>query len=212
MDKFSNLISKQKRFIFRSLAFGLQHNYFWYNADYYRQLPGIGMGAKYAPSVANVFMAKWEEEAIFSDVPENLILYKRFIDDCIVIWKVDEPIQMFDQLNINQKNIKLEYEIGNKVVQFLDLEIQLEKGRITTKTFFKPVERNSYRPTDSCHYEPWLLNIPKGQMIRLRRNCSDNREYLAQAQWMRKRFEDKGYSKKFIKEKLEKFTRYREIY
>lgn len=113
MDKFSNLISKQKRFILRSLAFELQHNYFWHNADYYRQLTGIGMGAKYAPSVANIFMTKWEEEAIYSDVPENVILYKRFIDDCIVIWKGDEIslTQMFDQLSQNQRNIKLEYKI-----------------------------------------------------------------------------------------------------
>lgn len=65
MDQFSHLISKQKRFILRSLAFGIQHNYFWYGENYYRQLTGIGMGAKYAPSVANDFMAKWEDEAIF---------------------------------------------------------------------------------------------------------------------------------------------------
>lgn len=98
MKKFSNLISKQRRFILRCLAFGIQHNYFWYNAEYYRQLTGIGMGAKYAPSVANIFMASWEEDAIYSDMPENLILYKRFIDDCIVIWKGDETslIQMIE--------------------------------------------------------------------------------------------------------------------
>lgn len=165
MGKFSNLISKQRRFILSSLAFGLQHNYFWYNAEYYRQLSGIGMGAKYAPSVANIFMARWEEEAIYSNVPENLILYKRFIDDCIVIWKGEETslIQMFDRLNENQKNIKLAYEISDRVVHFLDLEIQIEKGLISTKTFFKPVERNSYIPTDSCHHEPWLINTRKGR-------------------------------------------------
>lgn len=58
MNKFSNLVSKQKRFILRCLAFGLEHNYFWFNLDYYRQLNGIGMGVKYAPSVANLFMAE----------------------------------------------------------------------------------------------------------------------------------------------------------
>lgn len=58
MDRYSNIISKQKRFILRCLAFGLQHNYFWYNSEFYRQLNGIAMGAKYAPSVANIFMAE----------------------------------------------------------------------------------------------------------------------------------------------------------
>lgn len=67
----------------------------------FRQLSGIGIGAKYASSVANIFMAKWEEEVIYADVPENVILYERFLDDCIVIWKGDEAslIQMFDRLN-----------------------------------------------------------------------------------------------------------------
>lgn len=50
--------------------------------------------------------------------------------------------------------------------------------------------------------EPWLINIPKGQFIRLRTNCSVNNEYLKQAQWMGKRFEDKGYSKEFIDNKI----------
>lgn len=208
MDKFSHLISKQKRFILRSLAFGIQHNYFWYKDNYYRQLTGIGMGAKYAPSVANVFMAKWEDEAIFSNTPDNIVLYKRFIDDCIVIWKGDEAslIQFFNQLNINQKNIKLEYEISEKIVHFLDLEIQLVNNSISTRTYFKTVERNSYIPVNSCHHEPWLINIPKGQFIRLRRNCSDNNEYLKQAQLMGQKFEDKGYNKEFIAEKIKEIN------
>lgn len=53
-------------------------------------------------------MAKWEEQAIYSDVPDDLILYRRFIDDCILIWKGDEDslIRFFDKLNNNQNNIK----------------------------------------------------------------------------------------------------------
>lgn len=47
------------------------------------------MGAKYAPSVANLFMAEWEEEAIYRDRPKELLLYKRYIDDLTVIWTGD---------------------------------------------------------------------------------------------------------------------------
>lgn len=90
MDKYRNIVSKQKRFILRCLAFGLQHNYFWYNSEYYRQLNGIGMGAKYAPSLANIFMAKWEEKEVYLNTPTQLIMYQRFIDDCIIIWSGDK--------------------------------------------------------------------------------------------------------------------------
>lgn len=83
LNKFGMLILKQNRFVLRCLAFGLQHNYYWH--DYYRQLTGIGMGAKYAPSVANVFMSEWEETVIYANTPVQLVLYRRYIDDCIVM-------------------------------------------------------------------------------------------------------------------------------
>lgn len=204
MDKYSILISKQKLFILRCLAYGLQHNYFWHNHDYYRQLNGVGMGAKYAPSVANIFMAKWEEQAIYSDIPEDLVLYRRFIDDCVVIWKGDESslIGFFERLNNNQNNIKLTYEISYKMIHFLDLTIQVQENSINTKTFFKTVERNSCIPVDNYHHDPWLINIPKGQMVRFRRNCSEDSTFLEQAKVLGKRFVLKGYNEDFIEEKI----------
>lgn len=44
------------------------------------------MGAKYAPSVANLFMSYWEKDAIFSGNIPLLKFYKRYIDDIIIIW------------------------------------------------------------------------------------------------------------------------------
>lgn len=44
------------------------------------------MGAKYAPSVANLFMSYWEKDAIFSGNIPQLKFYKRYIDDIIIIW------------------------------------------------------------------------------------------------------------------------------
>ena len=205
LDKFSDLVSKQKRFILRSLAYGLQHNYFWHKSEYFRQLNGVAMGAKYAPSVANIYMAEWEETAIYNDSPDSLIVYKRFIDDCIVLWKGDDTSlkQFFEKLNKNGKNIKLTYTISDKIIQFLDLEISLEYQKISTKTFFKPVDRNSYIPTDSCHYDPWLINVPKGQLTRIRRNCTDDNTFMDQAKFVGSKFTQKGYSEDFIQLKIE---------
>ena len=206
LNSFGHLISKQKRFILRCLAYGLQHNYFWHKSEYYRQLNGIGMGAKYAPSVANVYMSEWEESSIYEGMPEQLILYRRFIDDCIIIWKGDENTltQFFEKLNDNQKNIKLTYTLSNTTIQFLDLEITIDNQQLKTRTHFKPVQRNSYIPVDSCHHDPWLINIPKGQMLRIRRNCSDPEVFLDQAKTIGIFFIDKGYNKDFIMEQIQK--------
>lgn len=211
MDTFSNLISKQIYFVWfilRCLAFGLQHNYFWYNSDYYRQLNGIGMGAKYASSVANIFKSKWKEKAMYSNTPSQLVIYRRFID-CIIIWNGDKSslIQFFEKLNDNQKNIKLTYEISNTSIHFLYLKIKLVENGITTETYFKPVEINSYIPVDSCHFDPWLINIPKGQMIRLRRNCTYKSTFLEQTKMIGEKLINKGYNEHFIEEKIEEVSK-----
>lgn len=89
LDSFSELASKQKSYILKCLEYGLHQSYFWHNSDYYKQIKGIAMGVKFAPSMANLFMAKWEEELVFRDLPPELVLYKRYIDDLIVIWTGD---------------------------------------------------------------------------------------------------------------------------
>lgn len=111
-----------------------------------------------------------------------------------------------EKLNDNQKNIKLTYEISNTSIHFLDLNIQLTKNGFPTKTFFKPVERNSYIPVDSCHFDPWLINILKGQLIRLRRNCTDKSTFLEQANIIGRRFVQKGYNNDFIEDKIKEVS------
>lgn len=96
------------------------------------------MGAKFAPSVANAFMAQWEETSVYENIPAELSLYKRYIDDLIIIWNGSrEALENFlNKLNTNEKNIQLVWKIEEKSIDFLDLNISLEGNRIVTKTFF----------------------------------------------------------------------------
>lgn len=165
------------------------------------------MGAKFAPSVAGLFMAKWEEETVFLEHPENLVMYKRYIDNIFIIWKGDRCSLslFFEELNNNEKNISLTWQIEEENIPFLDLVISRKNDKFSTKTFFKSVDRNSYLPTTSCHHKNWLYNIPKGQI--LRRNCTDLEEFQVQAKMMGERFIQKGYEDMFIQEKVEEVTK-----
>lgn len=129
------------------------------------------MSARYAPSIANFFMAKWEEETIYN-ILQELPLYRRSIDDVIVLWTGDEESLngFIQRLNNNMKNIQLSLEYNNRSIRFLALIVELQNFKFVTKTFFKQVDQNSYIPMESCHYDPWLINIRKGQLIRLRKN------------------------------------------
>lgn len=73
----SNLPNKQKKLLIKCLRFCLKHNYFWYSGDYNLQIRGIAMGARFATSVPNLFLAHWEDVDVPNPRPKELILYKR---------------------------------------------------------------------------------------------------------------------------------------
>ncbi|XP_075425554.1 cytochrome P450 2J4-like [Ascaphus truei] len=71
-----------------------------------------------------------------------------------------------------------------------DLNISSVDNLIHTKTYFKSVQANNYVLANSQHNPQWLRNIPKGQFVRLRRNCSSDETFASQFlkfQWAAKR-------------------------
>lgn len=120
------------------------------------------MGAKYAPSVANLFLNRWEEEQIFSVHRANLKLYRRYIDDIIIIWKgSEEELQaFFDEINQNIYGITFTGNWNIQSIDYLDLQIYKNNGILNTRTFFKTTDRNGYIPANSCHHAQWISNIP----------------------------------------------------
>lgn len=69
--------------------------------------------------------------------------------------------------------------------------------------FFKTVDTNSYLSLESCHHKSWLYNIPKGQLIRLKRNCSKAEDFNEQAQLIGRRFEEKGYDDSWLRKQIQ---------
>lgn len=154
------------------------------------------MGAKYAPSVANLFMSFWEDEAIFqSNIPE-LRLYRRYIDDILIIWAgtPDSFLEFLAKIGTNRFGISFSESFSYQQIYFLDLTLFREGNKLLTRTFFKDVDRNGYIPLTSCHHPRWLGGIPKSQLLRIRRNCSNLSDYNLQANIILKRFQEKGYS------------------
>lgn len=166
------------------------------------------MGAKFAPSVASAFMAQWEEHSVYENIPMELTLYKRFIDDIFIVWNGSrESLKQFlHNLNQNDKNISLTWNISDTCVNFLDLDITIVDNALTTKTHFKNVDANSYISMRSCHHKSWLFNIPKGQLTRIRRNCTHDEVFKQQATFIGNRFKDKGYTDAFIHKQIETVT------
>lgn len=54
LDWDSSLLREQVNLIMELLEFAATHNFFWFDGQYFRQDRDVAMGAKYAPSLANL--------------------------------------------------------------------------------------------------------------------------------------------------------------
>uniref|UniRef100_A0A8C5M7U7 Reverse transcriptase domain-containing protein n=1 Tax=Leptobrachium leishanense TaxID=445787 RepID=A0A8C5M7U7_9ANUR len=135
-------------YIVEGITLILENNFFWYDDQYFLQLMGTAMGSKIAPSYANLFMALWEKTWIKDqhEWDKNILIYKRYIDDIIFIWKGSEEdlVCFLEFLNQNDWGIRLDSHFSQSDISFLDLEIYIEDLRIKTRTHFKNVDVNSY--------------------------------------------------------------------
>lgn len=111
---------------------------------------------------------------------------------------------LLDSMNVNDRNISLTWNVSTECIHFLDLEIFNTNEGIITKSFFKTTDRNSYIPVTSCHFKPWLSNIPRGQYTRMRRNCTRAVDYETQSERLSTMFLEKGYQKEFLEKEKNK--------
>ena len=82
----------------------------------------IAMGTRVAPSLANIFMAKFEEEYLPRYHLQPL-LFKRYIDDCFILFTHgrEELDEWANYLNSRHPSIKFTFEISEDSVNFLSI-------------------------------------------------------------------------------------------
>lgn len=86
LGKYGNYAPETNNFLVRATDFLLHHNYFYFDGDFYLQQRAL-MGARFSPSLANIFMAMWEEDVLFSEanpVAPHISWYGRYIADLLV--------------------------------------------------------------------------------------------------------------------------------
>ena len=88
-------------------------NYFRFNDKYFKQVFGISMGNKAAPSVANIYLVIKEENFLVIHRP-YILAYYRFIDDIFIIVKNEFNIEI---LRLHFGYLKLNV-VGGKTVNF----------------------------------------------------------------------------------------------
>lgn len=86
----------------------MTNNYFWHEGSYYNQIKGVAMGAKYAPSVANLPLSQWEEQTIHNENLPEITLYKQYIEDIVILWNgaMENLSKFLANINVNSYGLK----------------------------------------------------------------------------------------------------------
>ncbi|KAL9988930.1 hypothetical protein ACROYT_G003426 [Oculina patagonica] len=181
----------------------LTMNNFVFNGEHFIQQHGIAMGTRMAPAFANLFMGDFERKALegYTDKP---LLWFRYIDNILKFWthgneKLDDFIAY---LNSIHPTIKFTSERSTTSIPFLDVNIQLENGKIETDLHCKPTAKHQYLLYSSSHPYHTKKSIPYSLALRLRRICSKDEFFECRSKELQTYLTKRGYKNRFVKSQI----------
>lgn len=170
LDQKFPLVGAQNEFVVDILKFMLEHNCSQFLGVNYQQIRGTSMVALWAPSYACLHLGLCEEEIVYvsSLYLSCSLMWLRYIDNVLMIWggSQQELMAFIDELNQNNRNIKLTFSYHLEKLSFLDLTIQIKENTIATKTFRKETADNTLLLATSHHPGSLMRGIPVGQFLR----------------------------------------------
>jgi hypothetical protein len=164
--------------LIEALTIVMTNNRMRFGNIYALQHKGIAMGMSPAPSIANLFVAIYENTYITPFPRTTLHFLKRFIDDGFGIW-IRDPDPLIDNQNwvmfqslINGMGLTWEFSQRSTEVVFMDLTITLTNGKISTKLYAKPLALHLYIPPFSCHAPGVSTGLIYGHFYRVMMLCT----------------------------------------
>ena len=161
------------------------------------------MGTRMAPSYANLFLAKFETDALLR-APFQPYIWWRFIDDIFMIWthSLDDLQTFTTYLNNIHPTIKFTSNYSLTSIPFLDVSVSLYNGTITTDLYTKPTDKHQYLLQSSCHPRHTKRAIPFSLALRLRRICSSDETFKLRTNELRTYLNKRGYNLSFLNQEI----------
>ena len=162
------------------------------------------MGSKMGPNYACLFEGYVEEQIgqQYTDtVPQ---LHKRYIDDVVGIVccsgvELEEYIAFVYNFH---PALQFPHTLSATELPFLDINLHISGDRIRTSIHYKATDTHSYLHYESSHPRHCKESLPCSQLLRLRRICSDQADFLNKAQEMASFFERRAQTLKHDLEKM----------
>jgi hypothetical protein len=157
----------------------MKRNLFQFDDTYWLQKDGTAMGTPTACLHATISYGVHERNRILPTYKDFLLLYKRFIDDVFGIW-IPHDNGLDDLAWSEFKNTmnewgKLRWIVSDRTtsVDFLDLNLTINNGRILTRTFQKSMNLYLYIPPISAHPTSCFKGLIVGNFLRFRKQNND---------------------------------------
>ncbi|KAJ1165186.1 hypothetical protein NDU88_005615 [Pleurodeles waltl] len=185
-------------FILDLAHLALTRNFFELDKNFFLQIQGTSMGSSFTLSLACLYVDHFEKEMVLTeDNPyvNHIKLWKRYVDDILIIWKGtrEEATTFITWLNTLNPFLRFTATLGDPAVSFLDLLITERNGSLVTEVYYKPTDRNTLLQFQSFHPRSLKENLPVGQFLRLRRNCTEIMDYKRHAQQLTNKLRARGY-------------------
>ena len=152
------------------------------------------------PNYACLFVGYVERKMFEEYQGRKPALYKRYIDD--VLGASSDTRQDLENVihfcSTYHPAVKYTFEISGSSVPFLDLCVSISNNRVATTIQYKATDTYNYLEYTSSHPTQCRNAIPFSQFLRLRRICSDDRDYDIKSAEMASFFEYRGYPRSLI--------------
>ena len=163
----------------RALSLVMKGNYFTFGDTYWWQRNGAAMGAPPCPAWATIYFAAHEDNCC--DLFDEVIFYKRYIDDVIGIWLCqphdNHRWNQFKATINNASALEWDFTERSRTVNFLDVTFTVENdGLVRTNLYEKPMNLHMYLPPHSAHPPGVLRGLIYGMVGRIYRLCSHPRD------------------------------------
>ena len=192
----------------------LKNNFFEHNLRIFKQEQGTAIGAKFAPSYAIVVLDDFEKDAIDGFHLKPWVWW-RYIDDVFFIWDHDEESlkEFLAYLNTLHPNIKFDSpaQYSSDTLNFLDVTVSRVGDRLKTDLYSKATDTHQFLEFSSCHPFHTKRSIPYSQTLRLRRICSEDRDFYKRIKELKGYLKARGYDMSMVeKQVLEAMKKSRE--
>lgn len=182
---------------------------FAFNDNLYRQVDGVAMGSSLGPLLAEIFMAKLEEQADKRGEIARHKLYARYVDDIILITSCKRAsANMLMKCNKWHSNIKftIENEEADKL-PFLDVLLERKTdGTLDRSVYRKPTATDQHLHFESFTPRKWKRALVQTLFDRARRICTADK-LDAQLLKLTETLEQNGYPRYFIQKYSEEQKR-----